>query len=814
MIGGSSSINGLVYVRGNPLDFERWEEEGAARLGLSARAALLPAGRDARRRAATPIAAAPGRSHTRYGRIENPLYRAFVEAAKQAGYPATDDVNGDQQEGFGRMDMTVKDGVRWSAANAYLKPAMRRPNLDGAHPRARHPHPVRGHGARSASRYAQGGLEHDVHGRREVILSGGPINSPHLLKLSGVGPADGAAGARHRRSSTTCPASARTCRTISSSTSRSPARSRSRSTPGTGRSARRLVGARWLLRRDGLGATNHFETCGFIRSRPGIRYPDIQYHFLPLAVTYDGKGLASEHGFQAHVGPMRSKSRGFVRLTSADPREHPRIRFNYMSHPDDWTEMRACVRLTREIFAQPAFDPYRGREIQPGAHVGRDEDDRRLHPREGGERLSPLLHLPDGQPRRPDGRGRPRDAGDRPRGPARGRQLDHALDHDRQPQRADDHDRREGRRPHSRAAARRGLERALLRGGELAQRAALSNRNRGPGTPLPGSAVPRPGRPSERFVARGPTLTTRKRNPATLRCQRNPSRPSIVGRYGKGQRGDAPMIETEGLPPDDGEQGRMADRSNGAGDSPAGRSRAGSLVPILRSVLVLFVAVFLMMAASGPLTTAISLRLEGASVPSLMIGIVMSGYYAGLTLGALIVHRLIKRAGHIRTFAAFASILSGTSLVYALHLDPFLWGTLRLVEGFCMAGIFVCIESWLNDSATAETRGNVMAIYMSSLYSGQAAGQLLLTVEDRSGYLLFIIISIILSLSVVPVALTRMAPAPIPEIAALIFRRLYSASPLGSWAPWRADSSSARSSASVPCSHARWAWTSPRRRCS
>lgn len=239
------------------------------------------------------------------------------------------------------------------------------------------------------------------------------------------------------------------------------------------------------------------------------------------------------------------------------------------------------------------------------------------------------------------------------------------------------------------------------------------------------------------------------------------------------------MMETEGLPPDDGEQGRMADRSNGAGDSPAGRSRAGSLLPILRSVLVLFVAVFLMMAASGPLTTAISLRLEGASVPSLMIGIVMSGYYAGLTLGALIVHRLIKRAGHIRTFAAFASILSGTSLVYALHLDPFLWGTLRLVEGFCMAGIFVCIESWLNDSATAETRGNVMAIYMSSLYSGQAAGQLLLTVEDRSGYLLFIIISIILSLSVVPVALTRMAPAPIPEIAALSFRRLYSASPLG-----------------------------------
>jgi choline dehydrogenase len=134
------------------------------------------------------------------------------------------------------------------------------------------------------------------------------------------------------------------------------------------------IGARWLLRRDGLGATNHFETCGFIRSRPGVRYPDIQYHFLPLAVTYDGKGLASEHGFQAHVGPMRSKSRGFVRLKSADPREYPRIQFNYMSHEDDWTEMRACVRLTREIFAQKAFDPYRGREIQPGPDVNTDEE--------------------------------------------------------------------------------------------------------------------------------------------------------------------------------------------------------------------------------------------------------------------------------------------------------------------------------------------------------------------------------------------------------------------------------------------------------
>jgi choline dehydrogenase len=134
-----------------------------------------------------------------------------------------------------------------------------------------------------------------------------------------------------------------------------------------------LIGLRWLLRRDGLGATNHFESCGFIRSRAGIQYPDIQYHFLPLAMSYDGSALATEHGMQAHVGPMRSKSRGWVRLNSPDPMDKPKLQFNYMSHPDDWAEMRACLRLTREIFAQPAFAPYRAREIQPGADVTSDE---------------------------------------------------------------------------------------------------------------------------------------------------------------------------------------------------------------------------------------------------------------------------------------------------------------------------------------------------------------------------------------------------------------------------------------------------------
>jgi len=203
-------------------------------------------------------------------------------------------------------------------------------------------------------------------------LSGGPINSPALLKRSGVGPAEelralglpvihdlpGVGENLQDHLEFYFQVASKLPITLYGRTSLA---------------WRGLVGAHWLLRKKGLGATNHFEAGGFIRSRAGVRYPDIQYHFLPLAVSYDGKGLATEHGFQAHVGPLRSKSRGWVRLRSADPREPPRIRFNYMSHDDDWLEMRACVRLTREIFAQAAFDPYRGREIKPGADVVSDE---------------------------------------------------------------------------------------------------------------------------------------------------------------------------------------------------------------------------------------------------------------------------------------------------------------------------------------------------------------------------------------------------------------------------------------------------------
>jgi choline dehydrogenase len=369
VLGGSSSINGLVYVRGNPCDFERWESEGAS--GWSY-ADVLPYFRRAEKRASggDDYRGDQGKLGTSNGPMTNPLHRVWLAAAREAGYPLTRDINGFQQEGFGRLDMTVANGQRCSAAVAYLKPAMSRANLTvRTHARATR---VLFEGRRATGvTYLRGNTELTARARREVIVSCGPINSPQLLKLSGVGPPEelrelgidvvhalpgvGANLQDHLefyfQMACTQPI------TLYSSYNLL---------------GKALVGARWLLTKGGLGASNQFDTGGFIRSRAGIRYPDIQYHFLPLAVSYDGSAVAKEHGFQAHVGPMRSKSRGTVRLASRDPLAPPKIRFNYLSHEDDMPEMRACVRLTRELFQQPAFAPYRGRELQPGADVQTD----------------------------------------------------------------------------------------------------------------------------------------------------------------------------------------------------------------------------------------------------------------------------------------------------------------------------------------------------------------------------------------------------------------------------------------------------------
>jgi choline dehydrogenase len=308
---------------------------------------------------------------TSHGLKSNPLYDAFIAAGHEAGYSVSADLNGERQEGFGPLDMTVKDGVRSSTANAYLRPAMKRPNLNVVTHALVSKIAFEGHRAIGVH-YRRHGGEHEVRARREVILSGGPINSPQLLKLSGIGP-----GAELRALGLDVvadrPGVGENLQDHLEFTFQVASKQPITLYGSTGLVKRALIGAEWLLSGRGLGASNHFEAGGFIRSRAGVRYPDIQFHFLPMAVAYDGSSLAREHGFQAHVGPMRSKSRGHVRLKSLNPADPPLIQFNYMSHSDDWIEMRACVRLTREIFAQGAFDPYRGREIQPGATCVSDE---------------------------------------------------------------------------------------------------------------------------------------------------------------------------------------------------------------------------------------------------------------------------------------------------------------------------------------------------------------------------------------------------------------------------------------------------------
>lgn len=369
VLGGSSSINGMVFVRGHRKDYDHWRDSGAAGWGYDdvlpyfKRMETWHGGR-------SPLRGTDGPLHVTRGKRKNPLFNAFVEAGQQAGWPYTPDYNGEQQEGFGPMEATIWKGRRWSAANAYLRPALKTGRLTLIRALARRIlfQDKRAHGVEIER---QGRIE-AIRAKREVIVSASSINTPKLLMLSGIGPAD------HLRQHGITPLADR---------------------PGVGANlqdhleiymqykalkpvtlytyynllGKSRVGVEWLLQKTGLGASNQFESCGFVRSSDAVNYPDIQYHFLPLAVRYDGKAAAQGHGFQAHVGPMRSKSRGTVRLASGDPAAAPEIRFNYMSHPDDWAEFRACVRLTRQIFNQPAFTEYRGDEIQPGAGVQTDD---------------------------------------------------------------------------------------------------------------------------------------------------------------------------------------------------------------------------------------------------------------------------------------------------------------------------------------------------------------------------------------------------------------------------------------------------------
>ncbi len=374
VIGGSSSINGMVYVRGHAGDYDHWREAGADGWGYSD---VLPYFKrmenwdDAGHGGDPDWRGKDGPLHVTRGSMSNPLTRAFIEAGGQAGYHLTKDYNGEQQEGFAPFEMTVHNGRRWSAANAYLKPALKRDNCDI----------VRGFVRRVVIEDGRAvGVEVDRKGqrevilaRREVIVAASSINSPKILMLSGVGP--GAHLAEHGievvadRVGVGANLQDHLELYIQMAASQPVSLYKYWNIFG-----KAWVGAQWLLGKTGPGASNQFESCGFIRSRAGVDYPDVQFHFLPIAVRYDGQAAAEGHGFQAHVGPMRSEARGSVTLRSADPGHDPVIRFNYMSEESDWVDFRKCIRLTREIFAQDAFAPYRKHEIQPGAEIQSDDE--------------------------------------------------------------------------------------------------------------------------------------------------------------------------------------------------------------------------------------------------------------------------------------------------------------------------------------------------------------------------------------------------------------------------------------------------------
>ncbi len=371
VIGGSSSVNGMVYVHGHASDFDAWDSLGAKGwayadvLPYFKRSETYSGGGDAYRGDDGPL-------HTRKGDMRNPLYRAFIAAGVEAGYGESVDLNGFRQEGFGAFDMTVHRGVRWSAANAYLRPALRRKNL-----RLRSRclvEKVLFDGKKAVGvAYTCKGRKLEAKARRAVILCGGAINSPQLLQLSGIGDAD------HLKKAGVAPLLNRAgvgANLMDHLEFYFQIKSSQPITlyPALSLWRKALIGMQWMATGGGLGASNHFESGGFIRSRAGISYPDIQFHFLPLAVSYNGSKMASEHGFQAHVGPMRSKSRGSVKITSAAPQQAPEIRFNYLSHEEDWAEMRACVRLTRELFETQAFKPFHAAELQPGKGVTSDAD--------------------------------------------------------------------------------------------------------------------------------------------------------------------------------------------------------------------------------------------------------------------------------------------------------------------------------------------------------------------------------------------------------------------------------------------------------
>ena len=373
VMGGSSSINGMVYVRGHARDFDQWEEKGAAGwsykdcLPYFKRSETWYKGEDDYRGGNGPVATSNGNNMKL-----NPLYKAFIGAGQDAGYPKTSDYNGKQQEGFGPMHMTVGNGVRSSTSNAYIKPAKNRPNLTILSGVLVQRVLLKNKVARGVE-YKVNGKTEKLNASKEVILCAGSIGSPQLLQLSGIGPKEVLQGAgvevKHHL-------------------------------PGVGENlqdhlevyfqyhckkpitlnsklnlfSKGLIGIQWILSKTGLGATNHFESCGFIRSRVGLEWPNIQYHFLPAAMRYDGNAAMSGHGYQVHAGVNKVNSRGSIKINSSEAEAKPTILFNYLEDKQDIQDWRDCIRLTREILNQPSLDEFNAGEANPGDNINSDDE--------------------------------------------------------------------------------------------------------------------------------------------------------------------------------------------------------------------------------------------------------------------------------------------------------------------------------------------------------------------------------------------------------------------------------------------------------
>ncbi|WP_275628209.1 choline dehydrogenase [Pseudomonas sp. 273] len=367
-LGGSSLINGMCYIRGNAMDFDGWAKEKS--LEDWAYLDCLPYFRKAETRDIGPNDYHGGDgpvSVTTPKAGNNPLFHAMVEAGVQAGYPRTEDLNGYQQEGFGPMDRTVTpQGRRASTARGYLDQARERANLTIVTHALTDRILFSGKRAIGAS-YLQGddNTPKEVRARREVLVCSGAIASPQLLQRSGVGPApvlrDLGIEVVHD-----LPGVGQNLQDHLEMYLQYACKQPVSLYPALQWWNQPQIGAEWMFLGSGLGASNQFEAGGFIRTRDEFEWPNIQYHFLPVAINYNGSNAVKEHGFQAHVGSMRSPSRGRIQLTSRDPRKHPSILFNYMSSEQDWQEFRDAIRVTREIMAQPALDAYRGRELSPG----------------------------------------------------------------------------------------------------------------------------------------------------------------------------------------------------------------------------------------------------------------------------------------------------------------------------------------------------------------------------------------------------------------------------------------------------------------